>query len=121
MAGAGMAGRGGGAGRSTGRSMDRAIGRSMRPLGRSGGLTRDRSRTDRPHIGRHFLGLLLVVAAAEADGGEPLQQAHLALFRMIRVFLAPPGAQLGLGRTRQFVDRRHAARPIARHAPGPAG
>ena len=96
-----------------GRSMGRSAGRGAGPAAGAG-------RTGRT-LGRHFLGLLLLVAAAEADGGEPPQQAHLALFRMIRVFLAPPGPQLGLGRTRQFVDGRHAARPIRRHAPAAGG
>ncbi len=86
-------------------------------LGRGGGaavrLTGGRGRTNRPGIGRHFLGLLLVVASAEADGGKPPQQAHLSLLRMLDFrLLAALGPQLGLGRTRQLVDPRHARRPI---------
>ena len=41
-------------------------------------------------------------AHAAASPPPSPQQADLALFRMIRIFLAPPGPQLGLSRTRQF-------------------
>ena len=53
----------------------------------------------------------------EADRGQPLQQAHAPLFRMLRPArrLAVLDAQLILCRQRQFVDPRH-ARPAIRSA-----
>src|SRR5262249_58315074 len=69
---------------------------------------------NRPSPRRDSFRLLLIVAATEPDGSKSPQQAHLALLRMIDVRLTAFGPQLGLRRTRQFVDARHPARPIDR-------
>src|SRR5262249_58870386 len=83
------------------------------PIGGSWGRGRHRG-ANRANTWRDSFRLLLIVAATEPDGSKSPQQAHLALLRMIDVPLTAFGPQLGLRRTRQFVDARHAARPIDR-------
>ena len=52
--------------------------------------------------------LILLLAAAKAHGGQPLQQRRPPLLRMFPGELAAAGANLVLRRHRQFVDTRHA-------------
>ena len=54
------------------------------------------------------LGLL--VAAAEADIGQPLQQRQPGLLRMLVLGVAAGLADLGLGRHRQILELRHPRR-----------
>ena len=83
--------------------------RLWRPVGRTW------HRTNRSDIYREHVGLLFLFTTAEADGGEAAQQADLALFRIVAArLLAALGAQLGLSRTRELVDIRHAPRPLGR-------
>ena len=60
--------------------------------------------------------LVLLLAAAQPDRGQALQQRRPPLLRMVLLGkLAAPGANLVLRRNRQLVDARH-ARSARRHA-----
>ena len=64
---------------------------------------------------RRFLRFFLAPAAAEANRGQPLQQAHALLLRgLAGRGLAAHDTQLILGRNRQLVDSRHPLPAIRR-------
>ncbi len=102
------------------RFVTRFLSRSWRILGaaRLGGpsagqrAARSAAGADRrgPRARRCFM--LFLLAAAEADRGQALQQRPRPVLRMaiLRQFAAP-GADLVLRRHRQLIDPRHARRP----------
>src|SRR5262249_56303460 len=67
------------------------------------------NRRHRGHrLRRRGRDLVVVIAPAETDGREPLQERRAALLWMLLLEFAAAGANLFLRRHRQFVDPRHA-------------